>query len=372
MCKFNGDIYLMPEDNYAQWINHGWMYRGDWAKAAGFENGVHSWEDMGVYFQYIKDNMPDVIPWDAAASGGSLAGQMTSGWLFSKTDGIGIEGLPVALFFGESKDNPYTLSKFFLEGDELTNFAKLMKQWADAGYWREDVLNYTGDTRVEMREGITGADQHHTQTWKGERYQLNQRIPGSDMGFFWWGEEKGNLVGMNITHGAMAIAATSKNPERALMTYDLIRNDPTFYRLFNYGIEGQQYILDENGFMARPETFKEQAVDGVDLNFWWGRNDNLELRSAIVDWPAYDALMEEYAKVAIAYPYGQVVFNRDPIQTELDNLSNVYNTYIPQIAFGKAPDPEAYVAEFRAALKAAGIEKCMAEIEAQMAAVYGN
>ena len=22
MCKYDGDIYLMPEDNYAQWINH--------------------------------------------------------------------------------------------------------------------------------------------------------------------------------------------------------------------------------------------------------------------------------------------------------------------------------------------------------------
>ena len=32
MCKYNGDIYLMPEDNYAQWINHGFMYRGDWAR----------------------------------------------------------------------------------------------------------------------------------------------------------------------------------------------------------------------------------------------------------------------------------------------------------------------------------------------------
>ena len=39
----------MPEDNYAQWTNHGFAYRLDFAKLAGLENGVHSWEDMTTY-----------------------------------------------------------------------------------------------------------------------------------------------------------------------------------------------------------------------------------------------------------------------------------------------------------------------------------
>lgn len=43
---YEGQIYLIPEDAYAQWINHGFMYRSDWAKEAGFEDGIHSWDDM--------------------------------------------------------------------------------------------------------------------------------------------------------------------------------------------------------------------------------------------------------------------------------------------------------------------------------------
>ena len=369
-CKLNGDIYFAPEDNYAQWTNHGFLYRGDWAKAAGLENGVNSWEELGQYFQYIKDTMPGVIPWDANGSGSSYSDQMFGGWMASKTGAVAIEGLPVPLFFGENKDNLYTLSKFYLEGDELVNFAKTMKAWADAGYWREDVLNYTGDVVQELREGVTGAHQHHTQTWKGERYTMNEKQPGSDLGFFWFGKEASNVVSLNITHGAMAVAAQSKNPERALMAYDLIRNDPTFYNIFNYGLEGQQYILNADGYRTRPDTYKEDAVDGAGFNFWWGRNDNLEIRDFRVDWPVYDALMEEYAAVKIDYPYGQVVFNRDPISVELDNLSNVFRTYAPVICFGKTDNPEAYVAEFRQALKDAGIEKAMAEIQAQIDAVY--
>ena len=371
LCKYNGEIYLMPEDNYAQWTNHGFMYRGDWARAAGLENGVHSWADLGVYFQYIKDNMPDVIPWDANGNGSSYGPQMAGGWQTSHTPNIYIEGIGVDLFYGMSKDDPYTLSRYYLEGDELVNFATEMKKWADAGYWRTDVLNYTGDVAAEMEEGKTGAHQHHTQTWTGERTTMEKKQPGSDLGFFWFGEEMNNVVALNITHGAMAVAMTSKNPERALMVYDLMRNDPEIYRLMQYGIEGDMYTLDENGYLVRPEGF-EQGVDGVDLNYWWGRNDQLELRTADKDWEAIDALYSTYDGVKINYPYGKVVFELSNIQMYLDNLSNVYNTYMPRIVFGMMDDPAAYVAEFRQQLQNAGIEICMTEIQNQITAVYGK
>ena len=54
----------------------------------------------------------------------------------------------------------------------------------------------------------------------------------------------------------------------------------------------------------------------------------------------------------------------------MDNLSNVYNTYMPRIVFGMNDDPEALVAEFRQQLKDAGIEMVMTEIQSQLDAVY--
>ena len=67
LCKYNGSIYLIPEDNYAQWTNHGFIYRLDWAKEAGLTDGVKSWEDLTTYFKYVKEAYPDVIPWDSDA-----------------------------------------------------------------------------------------------------------------------------------------------------------------------------------------------------------------------------------------------------------------------------------------------------------------
>ena len=371
LCKYNGEIYLMPEDNYAQWTNHGFMYRKDWAREAGLENGVHSWADLGVYFQYVKDNKEDVIPWDANGNGSSYSPQMAGGWQTSHTGNIAIEGFPVAIFYGESKENPYTLSRYYVEGDELVNFAKEMKKWADAGYWRADVLNYTGDVATEMEEGKTAAHQHHTQTWTGERTTMERKQPGSDLGFFWFGEEMNNLIALNITHGAMAVAAQSKHPERALMVYDLMRNDPEIYHLMQYGFEGEMYTVDENGLFSRPEGF-EDSTDGVSFNFWWGRNDNLEYKNAQLDWDAIDELYAIYDAVKIDYPYGQYIYDNSMVGVFMDNLSNVYNTYMPRIVFGMNDDPEALVAEFRQALKDAGIDMVMTEIQNQLDAVYAK
>ena len=52
-----------------------------------------------------------------------------------------------------------------------------MKEWGDAGYWRNDVLNYTGDTREALKAGQTGLDGHHTQTYAGLRVDMDEKQP---------------------------------------------------------------------------------------------------------------------------------------------------------------------------------------------------
>ena len=60
-----------------------------------------------------------------------------------------------------------------------------MKQWATNGYWQEeDVLNYKGDNRVALKAGLSGTDQHHTQTYKGLRVEMDKAQPGSTLQMF--------------------------------------------------------------------------------------------------------------------------------------------------------------------------------------------
>lgn len=376
LCKYNGEIYLMPENNYAQWTNHGFIYRLDWAKEAGLEDGCHSWEDMTTYFAYVKEAYPDIIPWD---SDGTQYAQLANGWIASHSDFVTIDGIASGALWGGTKDDLYTIvTPAYTDTEMMVEFAKLMKEWDEIGVWKTDVLNNTASSnRDDYRIGRVAAEQHHTQTWTDlcsatAANTIYADDPDAESGFFYFGEESQNVVALSITHGAMAVSAASENPERALMVYDLLRNDPDCYRLINYGIEGISYEIDENGMRTVPESYNSDTdnINGM-TSWWWGRNDDLEIKDATRNWDAIDALYAEYDAIKIDYPYGQFVPEVDDIQAMIQNVNEVYTNYTKQISFGKYNGTaEEIVAEMQAALKQAGIEEVTAALQAQFDALY--
>ncbi len=380
LCKYDGEIYLMPEDNYAQWTNHGYIYRMDWAKEAGLADGVHSWEDMTAYWKYCKEAFPDLIAlWD---SDGTSYNAMAGGWIASHSDYVSIDGINAGAMWGGRKDDLYTVySPYVTETDLLVEFARLMKEWDEIGVWPTDVLNNTSmteDMNADMyRIGQVAAVQKHTEMWTGlvsalPQNTIYQENPDADTGFFNFGEEQGNVVELSITHGAMAVSAGSENPGRALMVYDLLRNDPECHMLFCQGVEGVSYEVTEDGLMTKPEGFNAdtQNINGI-TNFWWGRNDDILLRNAQNNWEKIDALYAEYDKVKIPYPYGQFIVNTDEIQSYIQNITEIHTNYMKQICYGKySGTAEEIVAEYQNALKAAGIDTVTEELQRQMDAIY--
>ncbi|MBO5033250.1 MAG: DUF3502 domain-containing protein [Lachnospiraceae bacterium] len=376
MCKYNGEIYLMPEDNYAQWTNHGFIYRLDWAKEAGLTDGVKSWEDMTTYFKYVKEAYPDIIPWD---SNGDSYVQLSSGWIASHSDFVPVDGINAGGMWGGTREDLYTLySPFVTDTDSLVEFAKMMKEWDEIGVWQTDVLNNKASTnRDDYRVGTVAAEQHHTQTWTDlvshtAANKIYDDDPDAESGFFYFGEETGNVTALSITHGAMAVSAGSKNPERALMVYDLLRNDPECYKLLCYGIEGVSYEITEDGLRDTPDGYNNDTdnINGT-TNFWWGRNDDLEIRAADRDWDKIDALYDEYDSIKIEYPYGQFVAEVDNIKSQISNINEIHTNYMKQIAYGKYQGTaEEIVAEYQEALKAAGIDEVTAELQRQFDELY--
>jgi len=170
--KYNGKIMMIPEDSFTQWVNHGFFYRTDWAKEFGINEHIKDFEMLGKYFQGIIDNKPGVIPWDAQGT------NVTTAWGYVNSYSDEIE-LPITtgvfpIYWGKSYDEFSTVVSPVFE-PIFVDYAAMMKEWADKGYWRTDVLNYKGDTRELFQAGKTGADQHHTQTFSGLRPQMDKK-----------------------------------------------------------------------------------------------------------------------------------------------------------------------------------------------------
>lgn len=365
ICKYNGDIYFIPEDNYTQYVNHGMFYRGDWAKEAGLADGnITKFEDLDTYFSWIKENKQDCFPFDATKN----SGLPFMGYLLSKTDNVTIAGVNVGnyeFWYGASKDDPYTVTSPFMESDVIYEDAELMKKWNDMGVWREDILNYDGDTRESFYAGTSGSDQHHSQTYYTTvKPNMDKKQEGSDAKMYYWGQENGNVAKPLKTHGAAAVSMNSKHPERALMVYDLLRNDEECYRLINYGIEGTDYLVTDDGKLDRPEGW-DKSKDDLAANFWCGRNDDLELTD-VNFWDGMDGMIADYDKFAYDYPYESLIVDKNKIEAQMAAMASVLGEYVPQLAWGKYDDPKAAIDEMRQKLKDAGYDEVKASIQADM------
>ncbi|GAA4488107.1 ABC transporter substrate-binding protein [Microbacterium panaciterrae] len=362
LTKLDGKIQFIPEDNYTQYTNHGLFYRGDWAKEAGFANGeITKYEDFTKYFQWIKQNKPGVVPWDVAgASNGEAA---LTGYLQSHTDALPLQGVSAGNYapFETSESNPAKLTSWYMESDQLVKAAQLAKQWNDIGVWRQDAVNYTGTTRDEFYAGQSGTDQHHTQTFIGQIYNnMTTKQPGSDPKMYYFGQENKNLYKDILTHGAMAVSANSKNPEKALQVYDLIRNDKQDYDLLNFGIEGTDYVM-KDGKLGYPAGY-DATKDALGSNFWAGRMDQYE-PAKVTDDPKAKEIYSGLDKVARDYPYSTLIVDKSAIDPELAAMGSVLSEYIPQLEYGKFADPAAAIKEMRQKLKDAGYDDVKASIQ---------
>ena len=357
MSKYNGKIVCFPENTYTQYVNHGFFYRHDWAKKAGLDK-ITSWEQFGQYLDYIKKNMPGVIPWDSANLG------VATGWFISKTNSANVDAVPgELLWFKDYSTDPYKVYCPYLE-QTFEDYAILMKQWADAGYWKVDVLNNKDDTRQFLKDGKTGVDQHHVQTYLSLRIEMDKAQPGSDLQMFGFFEPTKNLVNMPITHGATTISARSKNPERATMLYEIIRQEKDFYMLLNYGIKDVNYYINDKGQKYTPDNF-DTTKFGFSSDFWGGRVDKFEPDNASA-WSGRADYMKYLDGFAKPYLWGNFVFDQSSVSTEIAAINNVATSMRNAIALGMAGDPKKAVADFRSQLKAAGIETVIAEVQKQV------
>lgn len=359
-----GNIFQLPMNNHNFYGLSAMFYRNDWAKEAGFESGIHSFDDMGKYWQWVVDNQPEVIPWNTA--GDCDSNQILNMYMFEKTDCVNcIPSGSYNIILGESNDNPYQLLNA-VDQDWFMDFAKTMKKWGDAGYWPSDVMSRTGNqTDANMFQvGKSASWEHQLEQLFNDAVEYEKKLPGSDPQAYVYEEKRGFSYKADATRWADAIAATCDCPERALMAYDRMRYDEELYDLYFYGIKGVQYDLNAEGLRVDPEGYTP-AKDGIYFCNNALRNDEYDIERADA-WPYKSQYIDMIKPMLIESPYAGFSFDSTPVTAEYTALNEIVARYLPSIIFGKAGDPEKAVNEFRGALQSVGIDRVMEEATRQL------
>lgn len=344
--RVNGEIYGIP--NYQITARQTCMtFRKDIVDKYNFDiSTIKTVEDMEPFLATLKEN-EDV---QYIMSGVALTYFDTMNYL--RLEGIGADGSPGAI---EIDGDDYTVINQF----EHENFVKLCKTLADfedKGYLNKDLALVEDQTELqkngEILCGVLG-------NWK----------PGAEAeALTRYGYEQENVlvtepyVNTSSVLGTLqAISRTSENPERALMFLDLVNSDPELYNLLVYGIEGEHYTkVGDNRIELIADSGYSTGVP------WMIGNTFNGYLTGDTEETVYEETQElnENAEVSRIMGFN---FNPEKVSTEIAQCATVTEKYLKTgLGYGMYDDVDATIEQMNEELRAAGMDKVIAEKQAQL------
>lgn len=355
--KVDGKVYMLPM-NYKELTAYVFFVRGDLMEKYGIDK-VESIDDIETYLQAIADNEPGMIPLDV----GSDFDARFLYDLFWQAETAG----------RLEKVNPQQLMSYIATGDDsatvfnetedpafLSTVEKL-KEWKDRGFWSKSAVVNTQNNRESFAAGKSATALMNINNAKADYTTLTQAHPEWDIRVVDAQGTAPAIVQSYLANG-MCIFSKSKNPERALMALDLMRNDEEIHDLFSYGIEGVHYNNLGDGKIELTDANENYPYDG---NCNWGIRNDAYWKSIAGGIPNYDELYDNWIKTAKGSEYQAFTFNNESVRNEVAAMGEIYTTDMKLLYLGFAENPEQDIANVQTKLNAAGMQAVYDEMTRQ-------
>ena len=266
-------------------------------------------------------------------------------------------------FFGvldllEDRETTTIVNAF--ETQQYKDYVTMMADWYDKGYIYPDAATDTQGTATMMKAGNTFS--YATAIKPGFLAEAESANGCECYVLYINPTDDGYLSTGNISFFDTGIAYNSKDPEMAFKFIAALYSDPTLYNFWQYGIEGVNYQVLDDG--------TAYFVDGEDgSNYAYHQNSGWclgnQFQSYVWNDGTKDAdyweLLKHHNDWAF-YPtsYGFMWDNSD-YSTEVTALTNAYETYRATLETGSAGSAgvEATLEALNKALYAAGLEDVM-------------
>lgn len=348
-ARVNGKAYAVPAiRDFA--ADYGFIIRKDILDKYSIDiSKVKSPEDMTAIYEIVYKNEPNM-------KGFTSANPNTYTEIFGQTkyDKLG-DWLGVI----ELNDSTYKVVNWF-ETDTYKELLYLVRGWQEKGYISKDAATVT-----DIPETLVGANQLFSFPYNGKPGIAAQESKKSRTEVVWVPFSNAIATTGTITNGMVSIPITSKDPERAMMLMNLWYSDPALVNLFDNGIEGVHYVKNAEGLLTYPQGVDASNATYIPITWRIGNNFLADI------WDGNDPnlwkQMEEFnngAQQSVALGF---TFNTEPVKTEVAAVNNVISGYKMALETGTL-DVDKVLPEFNAKLKDAGIEKIIAEKQAQLTA----
>lgn len=367
MCSVGGSVYAIP-NTWAEYTSNGIKYREDLRVKYNLPV-PDSIENFEAYLLGIKENDPSqgLLTVTTEESQGFLTG-FDAAWILNlKYPWVGTNGLPYGL--AANYDTPDQVYDYWYS-DDFVEDVKLMKKWADLGFWSKSALSDTNNSEA-YKNGLCVAEVAGQNPNKqiAAINDFENDHPGEwETAYIAYGEVNGVMFPGHATQNGTAIVRGCKNPERAIKVLELFMTDEELNKLVQCGIEGVHYELDEEGcYVNLSENFNYEG-----FNTWNLRNGDYKIEQKTDK--ELQKMFDKYNELGSKTKFPNVNIyegfteNYEAYQVERTAVSNVMKQYLAPLQAGLVSDVDAAVEEFRSKMTDAGIEKCREGFKEQWAA----
>lgn len=353
-CSVDGQVYGIP-NAWPEYVSAGFKYRED--LRAQYDLPVpDSLEDVEAYLLGIKENMPGqgILTTTTEESQGTQTA-FDAAWILNlKYPWVTQNGLDYGL--AANYDTPQDVYDYWFS-DDFVEDMKLMKKWADYGFWSKSALSDTNDSEA-FKTGLCVAELagQNPSKYITAVKDCADGGQGWEAGYVAYGETTGVIFPGHAQQNGTAIVRGCKNPERAMMVLQLLMCDEEINKLVQYGIEGTHYEIDEDGLYVNLST--DFNYEG--FNTWNLRNGEIKLSSEndILLNEMFDKLEAIGAKTKWNNTdiYSGFVEDYESYAAERTAVSQVMRQYLAPLQAGLVDDVEASVEDFRTRVKEAGLD----------------
>lgn len=351
-AKVEDKVYMLPM-NYKELSGYVYMVRGDLMDKYGVTDAT-GLEGIEKYLDAIAKNETQLIPIDVGSDYDAqfIFDRMWAKETYGKYEMVEPWQLSGSIVAG---DNTYTI-KHISENPEFLGVVSKLKDWKDKGYWSKSAVVNTTDNRESFVSGRSGAAIMNLNTAVSQYASINEAHPDWKVQVFDAMDGVPATIVSFVGNG-MSIFSKSKNPERALMALDLLRNDEEIHDLFSYGIEGEHYTDNGDGTVT---LLAANANYGYDSNCNWGiRNDAYwkRLKGGI---PNYTELYNKWLENAVTA--NSFNFNSDPVKNQVAAMNDIFLSDYKLLCLGFSDAPAADIEKMQKKLQAAGSEEVYKEM----------
>lgn len=353
-----GDQWVVIPSNYERCAWTCYLVRNDILEDCGYTISDFDGIDLGDpdKFQEGADKLTELFaavaekhPEMVVLNGTMFLGTQTSCYVDGLSDGFG-----VLENYGQTTE----VTNWF-ESEQWKNFALLNQQWFQAGYASQDI-----GTNVDSIETILKAGNTFAGLCNAKPNTVPEKLSqtGHDVQVIKLSSTM--LSGANFGNG-FCLSSASKDPVKAAAWYNYIFQSEEFNDLINWGIEGTDWVEDENGLAAYPE--------GADVNTVGYHNDYGWIYPNQMVAHAWEGNEPDVWDQYVDFNKGDYVSQGNGFRYDNRNVLNqviacqaVNTQYQAQIVRGTATDMDAAIQEYNDALYAAGLQDIIDEKQSQL------